>query len=78
MTVSVLELVVLILATVPCSLSADPAVPVWSPFYTVSGILRLPYAEIVEPFSAFFDITKNRSRIDYYGGRRESIIFLKP
>lgn len=36
--------------------------------YTVSGILSLPYAEIEEPFRAWYDITKGASRIDYYDG----------
>lgn len=36
--------------------------------YSVEGVLRLPYVEIEEPFSAFYDAVKNKSRIDYYGG----------
>ena len=36
--------------------------------YMVQGVLRLPYAEIVEPFTAYYDATNNRSRTDYYGG----------
>ncbi|XP_067679038.1 digestive cysteine proteinase 1-like [Haliotis asinina] len=42
--------------------------PTFDPTYVVSGILRLPYAEINEPFTAYFDSKNNRSRIDYYGG----------
>ena len=42
--------------------------PKWAPFYSVCGVLRLPYAEIVEPFQAWYDSSNNRSRIDYYGG----------
>ncbi|KAL9979919.1 hypothetical protein ACROYT_G008438 [Oculina patagonica] len=42
--------------------------PTWSNVYTVAGVLRLPYAEIVEPFQAFFDGQNGRSRIDFYGG----------
>ena len=45
------------------------APPTWSNVYTVSGVLRLPYAEIVEPFQAWFDGENGRSRIDYYGGK---------
>lgn len=31
-------------------------------------MILLPYAEIKEPFNAYFDLENNRSRIDYYGG----------
>ncbi|KAK2574376.1 Counting factor associated protein D [Acropora cervicornis] len=40
--------------------------PKWPDAYSVEGILRLPYAEIVEPFEAWFDGKNRRSRIDYY------------
>ena len=43
--------------------------PTWSNVYTVSGVLMLPYAEIVEPFQAWFDGQNGRSRIDYYAGK---------
>lgn len=43
--------------------------PTWSNVYTVAGVLKLPYAEIVEPFQAFFDGQNGRSRIDFYGGK---------
>ena len=43
--------------------------PTWSNAYTVSGVLTLPYAEIVEPFQAWFDGQNGRSRIDYYAGK---------
>ena len=49
-------------------LSGDPPVPKYSNSYNVSGTIRLPYAEIVEPFVAFFDGENGRSRVDYYGG----------
>lgn len=42
--------------------------PRWDPVYTVKGVLYIPYAEIAEPFEAWFDKHTNRSRIDYYGG----------
>ena len=42
--------------------------PKWAEAYTVTGVLRLPYAEIVEPFQAWYDGPHKRSRIDYYGG----------
>ncbi|XP_050293350.1 digestive cysteine proteinase 1 [Anthonomus grandis grandis] len=41
--------------------------PVWSDVYSVKGVLFIPYAEIAEPFSAWFDNGNNLSRIDYYG-----------
>lgn len=42
--------------------------PKWDPIHTVKGILYIPYAEIEEPFEAWFDKHTARSRIDYYGG----------
>ena len=50
--------------------------PTWPNAYTVSGTLKLPYAEIVEPFQAFFDGQNGRSRIDFYGGK--VTCYLKP
>lgn len=43
--------------------------PTFADNYNVKGILLLPYAEINEPFSAFFDKQSGKSRIDYYGGK---------
>lgn len=34
----------------------------------MKGTLYIPYAELNEPFEAWFDGVTNRSRIDYYGG----------
>lgn len=56
-------------------------VPTWKgpkPFsnlkrYTVSGVLSLPYAEINEPFEAWFDINQYASRIDFYNGMINTI-----
>lgn len=42
--------------------------PKWDPVHTVKGTLFIPYAEIEEPFYAWFDKITRRSRIDYYGG----------
>jgi len=42
--------------------------PEWNPVYTVKGILYIPYAELEEPFYAWYDSPSKRSRIDYYGG----------
>lgn len=42
--------------------------PKWPEVYAVSGVLTIPYAEINEPFYAWYDKKNGRSRIDYYGG----------
>jgi len=42
--------------------------PKWDDTYTVKGTINIPYAEIVEPFYAWYDKPSGRSRIDYYGG----------
>ncbi|ALC43483.1 26-29-p [Drosophila busckii] len=42
--------------------------PRWDPNYIVKGTLYIPYAEIAEPFYAWYDKGTKRSRIDYYGG----------
>ena len=45
-----------------------PDPPVWPTAYTAKGIINLPYAEIGEPFHAWYDGPNQRSRIDYYSG----------
>ncbi|KAK9510895.1 hypothetical protein O3M35_005576 [Rhynocoris fuscipes] len=42
--------------------------PVFSSTYSVRGVLNIPYAELREPFLAWFDSQNAQSRIDYYGG----------
>lgn len=42
--------------------------PVWNSIYSVRGVLYIPYAELEEPFYAWYDLPSSRSRIDYYGG----------
>ncbi|XP_043278575.1 digestive cysteine proteinase 1 isoform X2 [Venturia canescens] len=42
--------------------------PVFSDGYIARGTLYIPYAEIREPFFAWYDKNEGRSRIDYYGG----------
>ncbi|CAH2009945.1 unnamed protein product [Acanthoscelides obtectus] len=58
-----------LLAQALISVFASPKVggPVWSQTYSVKGILHIPYAEIDEPFYAWFDAPSKQSRIDYYG-----------
>jgi len=42
--------------------------PTFSKTYTVKGTLYIPYAEIREPFYAWYNGNSGSSRIDYYGG----------
>ena len=44
-----------------------PKTPKWPDCYSVKAVLRLPYAELEEPITAYYEGAKNRSRIDYYG-----------
>ncbi|KAM9738220.1 digestive cysteine proteinase 1 isoform 2-T2 [Menidia menidia] len=46
-----------------------PSLPVFGDTYHVKGVISLPYAEIVEPFEAWFDLPAKSSRIDYYHGQ---------
>nr|CAD7256813.1 unnamed protein product [Timema shepardi] len=48
--------------------SASVTVPNFSDTYTVKGTLYIPYAEVKEPFYAYYDLDSGNSRIDYYGG----------
>ncbi|XP_016974481.1 digestive cysteine proteinase 1 [Drosophila rhopaloa] len=51
------------------ALSVDATKPPrWDANYIVKGTLFIPYAEIAEPFYAWYDKNTKRSRIDYYGG----------
>ncbi|KAK9394698.1 digestive cysteine proteinase 2-like [Crotalus adamanteus] len=43
--------------------------PMLGDVYHVTGILKLPYAEIEEPFEAWFNKTGGKSRIQYYDGQ---------
>lgn len=58
-------LVFVIVSVVSGNEAATP--PQWPDCYFVSGVLRLPYAEINEPFAGYLEAKKNRSRVDYYG-----------
>ena len=44
-----------------------PPTPTFSKNYIINGRIFLPYAEIDEPFTAYYDELANKSRIDYYG-----------
>lgn len=48
------------------ALATNP--PKWDNVYTTKGTLYIPYAEIAEPFYAWYDEPHGQSRIDYYGG----------
>jgi len=37
---------------------------------SIAGVISLPYAEIKEPFEAWFDLAAKSSRIDYYHGKK--------
>lgn len=50
------------------TLGAYASPPSFSNTYTVKGTLYIPYAEIREPFYAWYDLNAGSSRIDYYGG----------
>lgn len=41
--------------------------------YAVDGVIILPYADIHETFTAYYDKRENRSRIDYYGDLVQTI-----
>uniref|UniRef100_A0A493T062 Counting factor associated protein D n=1 Tax=Anas platyrhynchos platyrhynchos TaxID=8840 RepID=A0A493T062_ANAPP len=43
--------------------------PHFGSIYHVRGVINLPYAEIEEPFEAWYNLTGNKSRIQYYGGQ---------
>ncbi|XP_063387971.1 digestive cysteine proteinase 1 isoform X2 [Cydia fagiglandana] len=60
-------LLVLCLAAAAAGYVDKQAPPQWSPVYSVKGALMIPYAELVEPFPAWFDSKNGKSRIDYYG-----------
>ncbi|KAJ7304259.1 hypothetical protein JRQ81_011799 [Phrynocephalus forsythii] len=42
--------------------------PEFGDVYHVSGIITIPFAEIEEPFEAWYNLTANKSRIQYYDG----------
>lgn len=65
----ILSLTVLIATLGSCFRNGEAGgEPEWSPTFTVKGTLYIPYAEISEPFAAWYDVTVGNSRIDYYGG----------
>jgi len=51
-----------------CSKISQRNLETFSKTYTVKGTLYIPYAEIREPFYAWYNGNSGSSRIDYYGG----------
>ncbi|XP_039367087.1 digestive cysteine proteinase 1-like [Mauremys reevesii] len=49
--------------------TAGWAVPDFGNIYHVSGVINLPFAEIQEPFEAWYNLTGAKSRIQYYQGQ---------
>ncbi|XP_075765252.1 digestive cysteine proteinase 1-like [Pelodiscus sinensis] len=45
------------------------AAPDFGNVYHVSGMIDMPFAEIKEPFEAWYNLTGEKSRIEYYGGQ---------
>ena len=62
--------------SVGVSLCVSP--PTLAKNYRVTGSIRLPYAEIVEPFTAYYDVRSGmeRSRVNYYNGKTVSFNLL--
>lgn len=60
--------VALLVSLLSTAAGADTAPPAWVPAYSVQGVLSIPFAEIEEPFTAWVNLDKRKSRIDYYGG----------
>jgi len=57
----------LIFLFIPLNILAG--VPKWSSSYSVEGDIFIPFAEVHEPFFAWYDSESNNSRIDYYNGK---------
>lgn len=43
--------------------------PTWVPGYSVEGKMIVPYSEVDEPFTAWYDMDSGNSRIDYHNGK---------
>ena len=70
-----LKLALLLLFVVTLALATPPK-PVWPSKYYITGTYSIPYGNITEPFSFWFDQDNQRQRIDwYYGSEREIDFF---
>ncbi|KAI2805444.1 hypothetical protein BLOT_004441 [Blomia tropicalis] len=47
--------------------------PTFADQYIATGRILLPYAEINEPFKAYYDKKSNKSRVDYYGDLEQTV-----
>ncbi|KAG5893241.1 hypothetical protein JTB14_013403 [Gonioctena quinquepunctata] len=50
------------------ALGETKTAPAFAQTYSVKGVIHLPFAEIDEPFQAWYDVPSKVSRIDYYDG----------
>jgi len=56
--------------------TANANAPVWPKQYYITGVYSIPYGNISEPFSFWFDQVQQRQRIDwYYGSERVLDLF---
>ncbi|XP_025417805.1 digestive cysteine proteinase 1 [Sipha flava] len=62
------QLMVLLLLNTTSAASDNALAPKWSSSYSVQGEIYVPYAEVKEPFDAWYDSDSKNSRIDYYNG----------
>uniref|UniRef100_A0A8D0HMU5 Uncharacterized protein n=1 Tax=Sphenodon punctatus TaxID=8508 RepID=A0A8D0HMU5_SPHPU len=63
-----------LLLSVGCAVSGKDCkqsgkIPDFGAIYHVKGFINMPYAEIMEPFEAWYNKTGNKSRIQYYDGQ---------
>lgn len=68
----VLAVVVGLTSAEGCGLTSPP---VWPTAYSAVGVISIPYAELTEPFHAWYDAQKGNSRIDYYDGTAKTFQF---
>ena len=54
--------------------AACDAAPQFFKNYHATGFVSLPYAEIKEPFEAWFSQSLNKSRIDVYDGMVKNVV----
>ncbi|XP_071965328.1 digestive cysteine proteinase 1-like [Antedon mediterranea] len=59
------------------SVKADPPKPAFTGSYYASGVLQLPYAELKEEFSIYYDVKTKRSLVSFYNGLDKTYLFEK-
>lgn len=55
-------------------LAVDP--PSYTRYYA-EGLLKLPYAELSEPFMVYYDFNNTRSKISFYNGNNSCNSYIK-